>query len=47
MDEQEDQEEMLLDEINGGRVKKPVMSVLNKGKLSKFEMDELFNTELR
>ena len=31
------------DEIVGGRDKKPVMSILNKGKLSKYEMDDLLN----
>ena len=31
------------DEITGGRDKKPVMSLLNKGKLSKYEMDDLLN----
>ena len=37
----EDKEDFLLDEISG-RKKKPVMGVLNKKKLSKYEMDELF-----
>ena len=32
------------DAVVGGRDKKPVMSVLNKGKLSKYEMDDLLNT---
>ncbi|MGM5480808.1 MAG: hypothetical protein ACQESE_00190 [Nanobdellota archaeon] len=32
------------DAIVGGRDKKPVMSILNKGKLSKYEMDDLLNT---
>ena len=31
------------DSVVGGRDKKPVMSLLNKGKLSKYEMDELLN----
>ena len=31
------------DEVVGGRDKKPVLSALNKKKLSKYEMDELFN----
>jgi protoporphyrinogen oxidase len=31
------------DEVVGGRDKKPVMSLLNKGKLSKYEMDDLLN----
>ena len=32
------------DSIVGGRDKKPVMSILNKGKLSKYEIDDLLNT---
>lgn len=32
------------DSVVGGRDKKPVMSLLNKGKLSKYEMDDLLNT---
>jgi hypothetical protein len=39
----DDGEEYIYDEVTGGRMKKPVMSVLNKTKLSKYEMDELFN----
>lgn len=31
------------DEVVGGRDKKPVMSLLNKGKLSRYEMDDLLN----
>lgn len=31
------------DSVVGGRDKKPVMSLLNKGKLSKYEMDDLLN----
>jgi len=38
----EEKEEFLYDEVTGGRNKKPVMSILNKTKLSKHEMDELF-----
>jgi len=38
----DDHSDFLYDEITGGKGKKPVLSVLNKGKLSKFEMDELF-----
>jgi len=38
------EDEYLLDEITGARSKKPVMSVLNKTKLSRKEMDDLFNT---
>jgi len=37
-------EEFLFDEVNGSRNKKPIMSILNKQKLSKHEMDDLFNT---
>ena len=29
--------------VVGGRDKKPIMSALNKGKLSKYEMDDLLN----
>lgn len=38
-----DQEDFVLDEINGSRNKKPVLSALNKKRISKFEMDEIFN----
>jgi hypothetical protein len=38
------EEEYEYDEVVGGRDKKPVLSALNKKKLSKYEMDELFNT---
>ncbi len=31
------------DEVVGGRDKKPVLSVLNKKKLNRYEMDDLFN----
>ncbi|MAG08094.1 hypothetical protein CMO89_01365 [Candidatus Woesearchaeota archaeon] len=41
MDSKE-KEEFLYDEVTGSRNKKPVMSVLNKAKLGKHEMDELF-----
>ena len=40
-----EEEEYMLDEVSG-RKRKPVMSILNKGKLSTFEMDELFCEEL-
>ena len=36
-----EEEEYLLDEITGKK-RKPVMSILNKTKLSKYEMDDLF-----
>lgn len=40
-DEDEDQEEYLLDEVSG-RKRKSVMSLLNKGKISSYEMDDIF-----
>jgi hypothetical protein len=36
------EEDFVYDEINGGRGKKRVLDALNKTKLSKHEMDELF-----
>ena len=33
------------DSVVGGRGKKPVMSILNKGNLSKYEMDTLMNQD--
>ena len=41
----EKEKEFMLDEVNG-RKRKPIMSILNKSKLEKFEMDELFLDEL-
>lgn len=38
-----DEDDFEFDEVTGGRDKKPVMSLLNKGKLSKYEMDDLLN----
>lgn len=38
-----DEDDYEFDSVVGGRDKKPVMSLLNKGKLSKYEMDELLN----
>jgi hypothetical protein len=38
-----DESEFEFDSVVGGRDKKPIMSVLNKGKLSKYEMDDLLN----
>ena len=38
---EKEQEDYLLDEITGKK-RKPVMSILNKTKLCKHEMDELF-----
>jgi len=37
------EEEYEYDSVVGGRDKKPIMSILNKGKLSKYEMDDLLN----
>ncbi|MBN1175136.1 hypothetical protein JXA48_00685 [Candidatus Woesearchaeota archaeon] len=39
----EEDDDYEFDEVVGGRDKKPVMSLLNKGKLSKYEMDDLLN----
>ncbi len=41
--EESETEEYEYDEVVGGRDKKPVLSALNKKRLSKYEMDELFN----
>jgi len=41
----EQEDDFLLDEVSG-RKRKPIMSVLNKTKLSTYEMDELFCDEL-
>ena len=43
MSDMGEQDEFLLDEINGNRGKKPVISILNKKKLSSYEMDDIFN----
>lgn len=37
-----DDGDYVYDQINGGRGKKHVLSALNKSKLSKHEMDDLF-----
>jgi len=37
------EEEYEYDEVVGGRDKKPVLSALNKKKLNRYEMDDLFN----
>jgi len=41
MDEDEEHE-FVYDQINGGKGKKPILSVLNKSKVSKYELDEIF-----
>jgi len=38
----EKDDDFILDEVRGSHGKKPRMSVLNKKKVSSFEMDELF-----
>ena len=38
----EEDEEFEFDMVKGGHGKKPKMAVLNKSKLSSYEMDELF-----
>ena len=42
-DEEINEEDYEFDSVVGGRDKKPVMSLLNKGKLSQYEMDDLLN----
>lgn len=42
-EEADNEDDYEFDEVVGGRDKKPVMSILNKGKLSKYEMDDLLN----
>jgi hypothetical protein len=44
VEEEINEDDYEFDSIVGGRDKKPVMSLLNKGKLSKYEMDDLLNT---
>ena len=41
----DEEEEFEFDEIRGSHGKKPKMAILNKKKLSSFEMDELFMME--
>ena len=43
---EDDEDEFLFDEITGARNKKPVMAILNKNKLTKYELDELMNAEV-
>ncbi len=38
----EDKEDFVYDEVTGGKGKKKVLDALNKTKLSKHEMDDLF-----
>lgn len=44
-DMDEDQEEYMLDEVSG-RKRKSVMSLLNKTKLNKYEMDDILVKDL-
>ena len=39
---EEKDDEFVFDEIRGAASKKPVLSALNKTKLSKYEMDDIF-----
>ena len=45
IEEPEKDKEYEYDEIRGAHGRKPKMAVLNKSKLSKYEMDELFLNE--
>jgi hypothetical protein len=45
MDEETKDHDFEFDEIRGEAGKKPKMAVLNKSKLSKYEMDDLFTSE--
>lgn len=40
-------DEFILDEVKGEVGRKPIMSVLNRAKLSKYELDELLNSDWR
>ena len=40
--EEEDKEDFVYDEVTGGRGKKRVLDALNKTKLSKHELDDIF-----
>lgn len=42
-EEDVNEDEFEFDEVVGGRDRKPVMSLLNKGKLDKYELDDLLN----
>ena len=39
----EEEDEFILDEVNGTRNKKPKMAMLNKKNISSFELDDLLN----
>lgn len=43
--DEEGSSDFIFDQINGGRGKKPVMSLLNKSKVNKHELDDLFCQE--
>ncbi len=38
-----EEDEFILDEVNGSRNRKPKMALLNKKKVSDFELDDLLN----
>ncbi|HYD03554.1 MAG TPA: hypothetical protein VEC16_04600 [Alphaproteobacteria bacterium] len=44
-DESYEDKDFEFDEIRGAHGRKPKMAVLNKTKLSKYEMDDLFTSE--
>jgi len=39
------EDDFVLDEVRGSHGRKPKMALLNKKKVSSFELDELFNQE--
>lgn len=45
MSEEHDEGEFEFDEIRGAHGRKPKMAILNKTKLSKYELDDLFTSE--
>ena len=45
MPEEYNENEFEFDEIRGAHGRKPKMALLNKTKLSKYEMDDLFTSE--
>lgn len=44
-DKEEGHSEFFYDQVNGSKGRKPVLSMLNKSKINKFEMDTLFCEE--
>lgn len=39
----DEEDEFVLDEVNGNRNKKPKMALLNKKSVSRYELDDLLN----